>query len=93
MENNDNIIVLIDEFGEEVKFEYLDTIEYEDSEYVVLTPAVEDEAAEDDELRIDILKIEHVDDEDSFVVEEDEEKLEAVFEIFRQRFDEETDEE
>lgn len=91
MTQDDNIIVLIDEDGNELNFEYLDTIEYEDNEYVVLTPA-ENENEDDDELRVEILRIESIDDEDSFVVEEDEEKLEAVFEIFKQRYDEAADE-
>lgn len=91
MTQDDNIIVLIDEDGNELNFEYLDTIEYEDNEYVVLTLA-ENENEDDDELRVEILRIESIDDEDSFVVEEDEEKLEAVFEIFKQRYDEAADE-
>ena len=90
MTQNDNIIVLIDEEGNELSFEYLDTIEYDGSEYVVLTPA---DSADDEELRVEILRIESTDEEDSFVVEEDEEKLQAVFEIFKQRYDEEFDEE
>ena len=52
----------------------------------------ENENEDDDELRVEILRIESIDDEDSFVVEEDEEKLEAVFEIFKQRYDEAADE-
>ena len=39
----DNIIVLNDENGEEVPFEFLDLIELEGEEYVVLLPVEEDE--------------------------------------------------
>ena len=37
-EELDNIIVLNDEDGNEVEFEFLDLIEYEGEEYVVLLP-------------------------------------------------------
>ena len=42
----DNIIVLNDEEGKEVQFEFLDLIEYEDEEYVILLP-IEEENEED----------------------------------------------
>ena len=42
-EELDNIIVLNDENGEEIEFEFLDLIEYEGEEYVVLLPNDEDE--------------------------------------------------
>ena len=41
MEELDNIIVLNDEEGKEVKFEFLDLIEYENEEYVILLPTDE----------------------------------------------------
>lgn len=81
---DDNIIVLLDEDDNEVEFEYLDTIEYLEKEYVVLAPLdVEDE----DELNVVIFEIEHLEDEDSFVIVEDQEILETVFEIFKERYD------
>ena len=48
MENEelDNIIILNDENGNEVKFEFLDLVELDDEEYVVLLP-VSDEGEED----------------------------------------------
>ena len=45
MEENeelDNIIVLNDENGNEVKFEFLDLVELDDEEYVVLLPVTEE---------------------------------------------------
>ena len=42
-EELDNIIVLNDEDGNEVEFEFLDLIEYEGEEYVVLLPNEEDD--------------------------------------------------
>ena len=40
--DEENIIVLNDEDGKEVRFEFLDLIELDDEEYVVLLPADED---------------------------------------------------
>ena len=42
-EELDNIIVLNDENGDEIEFEFLDLIEYEGEEYVVLLPYDEEE--------------------------------------------------
>ena len=38
-EDRDDIIILIDENGNEVEAEYIDTIEYNGNEYVVLLPS------------------------------------------------------
>lgn len=38
-EYDDNIVVLNDSDGNEVRFEFLDLIEYDGDEYVVLLPA------------------------------------------------------
>ena len=40
-EELDNIIVLTDEDGKDVEFEWLDTIEMKDNTYVVVVPAEE----------------------------------------------------
>ena len=58
MENEelDNIIVLNDEQGNEVKFEFLDLVELDEEEYVVLLPVSED--GEEDEGEVVILKLE-----------------------------------
>ena len=42
-EELDNILVLNDEEGNEVEFEFLDIIEYEGEEYVVLLPVEEED--------------------------------------------------
>ena len=44
-EELDNIIILNDEEGNEVEFEFLDLIEFEGEEYVVLLPVEETEDA------------------------------------------------
>ena len=87
-EELDNIVVLNDEDGNEVEFEFLDLIEYEGEEYVVLLP--NDEEEEDAE-EVLILKLEDTDseDEESYVSVEDEEVLNKVFEIFKEKFKDE----
>ena len=92
MENEelDNIIILNDENGNEVKFEFLDLVELDDEEYVVLLP-VSDEG-EEDEGEVVILKLEDTDDdseEESYVGVEDEEILNQVFEIFKDKYKDE----
>lgn len=99
MENNldgeelDNIIVLNDEDGNEVKFEFLDLVELDDEEYVVLLPVAEEGEEEDGE--VVILKLEDNDDEDSeeesYVSVEDEDVLNKVFEIFKEKFEDDFD--
>ena len=87
-EEIDNIIVLNDENGEEVSFEFLDLIELDGEEYVVLLPVEEDEDAEGE---VVILKIEDTEseDEESYVSVEDEDTLNKVFEIFKEKFKDE----
>lgn len=91
-EERDDLVVLIDEEGGEVEFEHLDTIEMNGNEYVVLLPFSGEEEEEHDVDEVVILKIEHhTDGDDSFVSVEDEEELNAVFEEFRTRMEEEYD--
>ena len=88
-EGLDNIIVLNDENGEEVPFEFLDLIELDSEEYVVLLPISEEEEGE-----VVILKLEDTDEEseeESYVGVEDEEILNKVFEIFKDKFKDEFD--
>ena len=91
-EELDNIIVLNDENGEEVKFEFLDLIEYENEQYVVLLPVLEE--GEEDDGEVVILKVEDTDEaseEESYVSVDDEKTLMAVFNIFKDKFKDEFD--
>ena len=91
MEELDNIITLNDEDGNEVKFEFLDLIEYNDEEYVVLLPM---DSEEDDDGEVVILRLEDTDEdaeEESYVSVEDEDILNKVFEIFKERFKDDFD--
>lgn len=87
----DNILLLSDEDGNDVQFEFLDLIDYDEEEYVVLLP-VEDES-EDEIGEVVILKVEPTESEDqeSYVGVEDEEVLNKVFEIFKEKFKDEFD--
>ena len=89
-EELDNIIILNDENGNEVKFEFLDLIELDDEEYVVLLPMTEE--GEEDEGEVVILKVEDVEDDpdmETYVSIDDEDTLNAVFEMFKEKFKDE----
>ncbi len=91
-EELDNIVILNDEEGNEVKFEFLDLVELDDEEYVVLLPVTEE--GEEEEGEVVILKVEDTDeeaDEESYVSIEDEEILNKVFEIFKEKFKDDFD--
>ena len=80
-EEETNLITLTDENGEDVEFEYLDCIEYQGKEYLVLIPNQEDA----DELVI--LEVEPVDEEtENYLAVEDEAVLNAVYAIFKERY-------
>ena len=81
MEDLSNIIVLNDENGDEVQFEFLDLVEYAGEEYVVLLPV------EDDDGMVVVLKVVPIDEEnESYCSVDDDDVLEAVFEIFKEKF-------
>ena len=85
-EEMDNIVYLSDEEGNEVAFEFIDLIEYEGNQYVVLLPTDEDEEADE----VVILKLEEInDDQESYVSVDDEATLQAVFQIFKDKFSDE----
>lgn len=78
-----SILTLCDENGVETAFEYLDCIEYQNKEYLVLLPAED----EDESGQIVILEVEPVDDEnENYMAVTDEAILDAVYEIFKDRF-------
>ena len=89
MENEelDNIIILNDENGNEVKFEFLDLVELDNEEYVVLLPYSAE--GEEDEGEVVILKLEDTDedsDEESYIGVDDEDILNKVFAIFKEKY-------
>ena len=91
-EELDNIITLNDEEGKEVKFEFLDLIDFEDEQYVVLLPVLEE--GEEDDGEVVILKLEDSEedsDQESYVSVENEDTLMKVFNIFKEKFKDEFD--
>ena len=88
MENLENlpeeesaVLTLTDENGEDIDFEYLDCIEYQGKEYLVLLPA------EEEAMEIVILEVEPVDEEnENYLAVEDEAVLNAVYEMFKEKF-------
>ena len=95
-DDRDDIIILVDENGEEVEVEHIDTITMGDNEYVVLLPKDESVCDDDscfecddcEEEEVVILKVESSENgEDTFVAIEDEEEQEAVFEIFTKKIE------
>ena len=81
MEEETSILTLTDENGENLDFEYLDCIELEGKEYLVLLPA---DAVETE---IVILEVEPVDEEnENYLSVDDEGVLNAVYNIFKEKY-------
>ena len=88
MENNEileeeevSLLTLTDENGNETEFEFLDVIEYQGTEYLILLPANEESS------EVVILEIEPVDEEnENYLAVEDVQILSAVYEIFKEKF-------
>ncbi len=79
-------IVLTDENGKETEFEFLDLIEYEDKEYIVLLPM--EGSADDDQVYI--FETEDAgDDMVNYKSVSSSKVLNAVFEIFKEKFKDE----
>ena len=80
-EEESSILTLTDENGVDNDFEYLDCIEFDGKEYLVLMPV--DTA----ETEIVILEVEPVDEEnENYLAVEDEKLLNAVYSIFKEKY-------
>lgn len=79
--NNDNIITLYDDEGNDTEFEFIDIINYKNDNYMILLPC-------DDPEEVVILRIDEAEypEEDNYVEVEDENVLDAVFEIFKEEY-------
>lgn len=79
MTDNDNIIVLTDDEGNELECDYLDTVNYKGKDYVVLYPLDQDE----DEGDVIIFELAEGDDgSEEYLTVEDEDLLDEVFEEY-----------
>ena len=89
------IITLTDENGEDMDFEFLDLVEYEDKRYVVLRPPIEDVEGEDEDEDEEVLILQVEDDgteeNESYVYVDDDDILTAVLDIFKEKFKDEFD--
>jgi len=82
-EELDYTLTLTDDEGNEAVFVYLDCIEYEDKEYLVVEP-------EEEEGQLVILEVQPVDEEnENYIGVEDEGILNAVYCIFKERYKDE----
>lgn len=80
-----NIITLTDQYGESVRFELLDIVEYEDQEFAVLYPA---DGGDDEPVHVLRITSENLDlDEMEFEGLDDEDLINAVFDLFCKRND------
>jgi uncharacterized protein YrzB (UPF0473 family) len=79
-EDDDDIVVLENEAGEEIEFQHLGTIDYKEKWYILLQPLEKtDDLEEDDVVIFEMVETENGDD---FVSVEDEEILNAVYDEF-----------
>lgn len=75
------VLSLTDEEGNEVEFELIDSVDYKDTEYLILLP-LEEEAEE-----VVILEVvPGPKDSETYITVDSEETLLAVFEIFKEHF-------
>lgn len=82
IEEGGALITLTDDEGNDVEFEFLDIVEYDGEEYIVLIENNEDA----DE--VVILQINSIDEEtEEFVSIDDEEVLQTVFNIFKKKYE------
>ena len=82
MENEGALITLTDDEGNEVEFEFLDVIEYDGDDYIVL---IENDVDADE---VVILKIIALDEEtEEYVSIDDEEILQTVFDMFKKKYE------
>ncbi len=83
--DENNIITLNDENGNDVKFEFIDLVKYMDDDYAVLLPYDDEE----DNTEVVILQVSDINEDESnqtYLPVDDEQTLIAVFEIFKGRF-------
>ena len=82
VEEEVSILTLTDENGAEINFEYLDCIEYQGKEYLVLMPC------DDNSAEIVILEVEPVDEEnENYLSVQNEDILNAVYQIFKEKYE------
>ena len=84
LEEYTNVITLTDSDGSDVDFEVLDIVPYKEHEYAVLLP-VDDESDSPEAVILELLEAEEDNEEDMLQGVEDEEILNAVFNLFMEK--------
>ena len=74
-----DFLSIVDDEGQEYELEVLSTLEYNGATYLAVVPA--DNSQQDLELEVSILKSVEEDGEDILCIIEDEQELEAVYDI------------
>ena len=82
-----NIITLTDDKGNNMEYELLDIIEYDEKIYTVFYPT------EEGDTEVIILRAEDTEnlDESRYIVEQDEKIIQNVYEIFKEKYKDEID--
>ena len=85
MENEygNDFVTVVDEDGNEIELEHLDTAEIDGELYMAFVPADMDE--DDEDFGLIILKVVEEDGEEAFVTIEDEDELKKAFDLFMER--------
>ncbi len=86
-----DFITIVDEDGAEYELEVLSTLEYDGNTYLAVIPA--GESAEEFQLEVSILKSTEEDGESILSAIEDEQELQAVYDLIMDALYEEDDEE
>lgn len=87
---DDNVLILTDEDGNRERYEMIDTVSYDNRDFAILLPIPE--VGEPNEEMLYVLEIvEDLDDPeyDNYIGIEDDETIDAVFEIFKKQYFEE----
>ena len=79
-----NVITLTDSDGSDVDFEVLDIVPYKEHEYVVML-TVDDESDSPEAVILELLEAEEDNEEDMLQGVDDEEILNAVFNLFMEK--------
>ncbi len=88
-----NLVTVVDEeTGEEIELEFVDALEYNGIVYRAFFPVVEDgEEPDEDDFGLIILKAETSGDEETLVEIENEDELNAVYDLFMEQLLEDED--
>ena len=79
-----NVITLTDSDGSDVDFEVLDIVPYKEHEYVIMLP-VDDESDSPEAVILELLEAEEDNEEDMLQGVDDEDILNAVFNLFMEK--------